>query len=269
MHRHPRSAFTLIELLVVIAIIGVLAGMLMAAVQKAREAANRVSCANNNKQIGLACHNFHDTFGFFQSDNGSTAPPYPFPNTCWNLQTLPYMEQQNDVQPVQNGQGGGGTDPTGGAGGTGSLVPVNNGNIQLKSYLCPSRGIRGNGWTDYGYLQQNGSVVYGAPVGVSLGAITNANGTSNTAVVSHIGCNPQDYPNGPTTWYNCGQPTSAQSVPDSQIPPGQMMQGFSSPHASTNVVLFADGHVATIAHQWLTANQMIWNWQNTTPIQLP
>ena len=43
----------------------------------------------------------------------------------------------------------------------------------------------------------------------------------------------------------------------------------SSPHPNLNVVLFADGHVQTLAHQWLTANQMIWSWQNTTAVQLP
>lgn len=87
--RQPaRSAFTLVELLVVIAIIGVLVALLLPAVQSAREAARRTQCANNLKQMGIAAHNYHDTFQRFPfgwSDRGAG----------WTTMLLPQIEQKN------------------------------------------------------------------------------------------------------------------------------------------------------------------------------
>ncbi|QDS87824.1 hypothetical protein EC9_20070 [Rosistilla ulvae] len=96
MPKRIRTGFTLVELLVVIAIIGILVGLLLPAVQAAREAARRMQCSNNLKNVSLACHNYHDTYKTFPT--GWVKQSLPTMTTAeskwsWGALILPFIEQ--------------------------------------------------------------------------------------------------------------------------------------------------------------------------------
>jgi len=121
-----RSGFTLIELLVVIAIIAILIGLLLPAVQKVREAAARMQCQNNLKQMGLAAHSYHDS-------NQAFPPAYAKPSeTSLHIQLLPYIEQGNTFGRVTLTNTS--TNLNGDTTANGIAVKTQD----VKIYLCPS-----------------------------------------------------------------------------------------------------------------------------------
>jgi prepilin-type N-terminal cleavage/methylation domain-containing protein len=255
-----RRGFTLIELLVVIAIIAVLIGLLLPAVQQVREAAARIQCQNNLKQIGLAFHNHHDTLGAFP--RGGTHLPFTYPNGAditatdlatrvqswsWAYFILPYVEQDNLYKT---------SDP---------LVAQN---TPVKLYVCPSRRNAdlqyGTAKIDYAgnagdhYEGQNGLVMRTTRGVVRLTDVTD--GTSNTVLVGERRLNRAMFgqsiddnesfctPGWNADWeaYRWGAATPAPdySTPGDNTP----STVFGSAHVTGFGCVFADGSVRFIRY---------------------
>lgn len=140
----PR-AFTLVELLVVIAIIGILIALLLPAVQAAREAARRSQCSNNLKQMGIAFHNYHDTFGVFPPNaiRGGDGDNAPYQATLWSGFLLPFMEQK----PLWDKIVGHGFDINWADNGVNEAVAA----TKLTAYQCPSSIEAGETWSEARY----------------------------------------------------------------------------------------------------------------------
>jgi prepilin-type N-terminal cleavage/methylation domain-containing protein len=188
--RRTSTGFTLIELLVVIAIIAILIGLLLPAVQKVREAAARIQCTNNLKQMMLASHSYNDAIGrlprietYDSSSSGAGWVP-------WHGAILPYIEQANIYNRAAN---------------SGALWNAGNTSAIIKTYLCPSDGTLtnglcttgANGWAGTSYAPNQvlfGSISFADPATgcwVTGGKYTIGNipdGTSNTiGIVERLG----------------------------------------------------------------------------------
>ncbi len=182
LRRTARGAFTLIELLVVIAIIAILIGLLLPAVQKVREAASRMQCTNNLKQLALGIHHYHDTRLKFPIDDdfGNGASNTTGKPVTFYTAILPYIEQGNNSNAIQ--------------------APV-------KIFLCPSRRTIAVGpRDDYGgghhpdWWYSNGKFsILGGPFlsggrqvpEPTINGISD--GTTNTLLLAHKGLAPQYY----------------------------------------------------------------------------
>jgi len=274
MHRRRASlGFTLVELLVVIAIIGILIALLLPAVQAAREAARRINCTNNLKQLGLAMHNYHDTHKCFPpgmmliDDQGTIAGGW-----AWGVFLMPFIEQsplQDTLSVTKYTLSQVVSDP--------ALLPMLQ--TRLTVFLCPSSTIEdlrefqgpgsemvatanytcSRGYFNYSYknfsppsdpIKKNNGMYYGES-STRFASVTD--GTSSTfacgertVLTAH-----QDDPSKWPSWCGPGgggmMNTVSSSVSTKLNLDGTSIHGFSSDHPDGANFCFADGSVRFVS----------------------
>jgi prepilin-type N-terminal cleavage/methylation domain-containing protein/prepilin-type processing-associated H-X9-DG protein len=262
--RSKAKGFTLIELLVVIAVIAILVGLLLPAVQAAREAARRARCANNLRQIGVGLHNYHDSHRTFPPGYLCSLADYTGPQWTWTAFLLPHLEQQPLYQAL-------GVATQQFAGGVSFAPPSVEGQVRLEVFICASdtgemlnhrkgfyaksnyRGVTGSEAllkTTYDALANQDGVVYLNSL-VSIGAILD--GSSNTTAVGECMLDPQPQGHVAALWagmrgtqggsvYISDTMWFLNSDPAFRIN-GSGDQAFSSRHPGGAQFGFADGSV--------------------------
>ena len=277
--QNRRQAFTLVELLVVIAIIGILVGLLLPAVQAAREAARRMQCSNNLKQIGLAIHNYESTTkrippgSAFYGGTVITAGPAPYQRFAGAIgdrshmlvRILPYMEQtalyawfENDRFPTNDARAPHPTNPAGG-----DLLR----GIKIPGYICPSdnndgRNATVNGIANSRIQPSNSHFSMGPTNSVSDNAACSCPLATTFAARSQAGTNASN-PSGPFTRQGGVRPTESGANVGYCGKFGDVTDGLSNTIFMGEAIADWSAHVLngwSHANQWGKFTQIPINW---------
>jgi prepilin-type processing-associated H-X9-DG protein len=215
---------------------GVAVGVGMLVVQNQRERAKNLACSSNLRQLGIAAHNYHDTMGNFPTEGTGGLGASVFADL------LPFVENEQKI------------------------------------FLCPSRRTpqMARGKRDFGYAATSGTgtagqSIFDTPMGAQLTAITNANGTSNTLLLSHVWMDPKNYSGGDPTDLGLNTKNNSRSINTTakeDSDPSGSTSHIGGPHSGALTCLFADGHVQMIPYAFRQWAQM-WAWDNTQPVALP